>query len=220
MHIVIAGGGKVGYFLARRLREDKHRVALIEKDKGVCEEIAKNLDVLVINGDACEPRYLEEAKIDRADVLAAVTGEDEDNIIICQLAKERFSVRRTVGRVNDPANEHAFAELGVDVPIDATNILARIIEEEVSFEDFVTLLSFKRGKLAIVRVDLPDDAPVANMKLQDIRLPQDSNVVSIIRGNDVIVPRGETVLLPGDDVIALTLIQNERQLLDALIGKI
>jgi trk system potassium uptake protein TrkA len=175
---------------------------------------------LIINGDSCDPRYLEEAGIARADVIAAVTGEDEDNLIVCQLAKERFSVQRTVARVNDPKNEHLFSELGVDVPIDATEILAKIIEEEVSFSDFVNLMSFKRGKLAIVRVDLPENSPVINKKVQDLTLPPQSVLISVIRGEDIVVPKGDTVLEARDEIIALTLIENEQQLLNTFLGKI
>lgn len=220
MYIIIVGAGKIGHFLAKRLAGDKHTVALIEKDKAACEEAAKDIDCLVINGDGCDPKYLEEAGVSRADVVASVTGEDEDNLVVCQLAKEKFQVSRTVAKVNDPRNEQVFSSLGVDVPIDATAILAKIIEEEVSFADFVNLMSFKRGKLAIVRVDLPNDSPVINKQLQELKLPEDSVLVSIIRQDQVIVPKGNTVLMPGDDVIALTLLQNEQQLLNCLIGKI
>ncbi|MDD5238032.1 MAG: NAD-binding protein [Candidatus Omnitrophica bacterium] len=218
MYIIIVGAGKVGYFLAKRLLKSKHTVSIVEKNRDICEDIAKELEALVINGDACDPRILQEAGIERADVLAAVTGEDEDNLIICQVAKERFGVQRTVGRVNNPDNEHTFAELGIDVPVDSTNIIAKIIEEEVSFSDFVNLMSFKRGKLAIVRVDLPADSPVINKEVKNIELPQDSVLVSIVRSEEVIVPKGDTVLKVGDDVIALTLIGNEPQLLNLLVG--
>ena len=220
MYILIVGAGKVGYFLAKRLCLGKHTVSIVEGDKLVCEQIAKELDALVIQGDGCDPRILQEAGIERADVVAAVTGDDEDNLIICQLAKERFSIRRSVGRVNNPDNEHTFAELGVDVPVDATKIIAKIIEEEVSFSDFVNLMSFKRGKLAIVRVDLPNDSPVIEKEIKDIELPSDSVLVSIVRQDEVIVPKGNTVLKPGDDIIALTVIGNEPQLLNLLVGKI
>lgn len=220
MNVIIAGAGKIGYFLTKRLIAGKHTISIIERDKAICEELAKELEALVIHGDACDPRILAEAGIERADVLAAVTGEDEDNLIICQLAKERFSVQRTVGRVNNPDNEHTFSELGVDVPVDSTKIIAKIIEEEVSFSDFVNLMSFKRGKLAIVRVDLPKDSPVINKEIKDIELPPDSVLVSILRREEVIVPKGNTVLQAGDDVIALTLIGNEPQLLELLAGKL
>jgi len=220
MYIVIVGAGKVGYFLAKRLCLNKHTVSIVEKDKQLCEETAKELEALVINGDGCDPHILEEAGISRADVIAAVTGDDEDNLIICQLAKEIFKIKRAVGRVNNPDNEHTFSELGVDVPVDSTKIIAKIIEEEVSFSDFVNLMSFKRGKLAIVRLDLPDDAPVINKQVQDIQLPVDSVLVSIVRGEEVIVPKGNTVLQSGDDIIALTVVGNEPQLLNLLVGKI
>ncbi|MDD5019689.1 MAG: NAD-binding protein [Candidatus Omnitrophica bacterium] len=218
MYIIVAGAGKVGHFLAQRLLEDKHTVVVIEKNRDVCQKLSQTLNLVIVNGDACEPRFLEEAHIERADVLAAVTGEDEDNLVICQLAKEKFGIRRTVGRVNDPANEHTFNELGVDVPIDATKIIAKIIEEEVSFTDFVNLMSFKRGKLAIVRVDLNDDSPAVHKNLNELVLPPDSVLVSIIRKDEVVVPKGNTTLEPGDDIIALTLVENEQQLLRALIG--
>ncbi|MDD5771804.1 MAG: TrkA C-terminal domain-containing protein, partial [Candidatus Omnitrophica bacterium] len=114
---------------------------------------------------------------------------------------------------------HTFNELGIDVPVDSTKIIAKVIEEEVSFSDFVNLMSFKRGKLAIVRVDLPSDSPVINKEIKDITLPQDAVLVSIVRGEEVILPKGNTVLKTGDDVIALTLVGNEPQLLSLLAGK-
>ncbi len=220
MYIIIIGAGKVGYFLAKRLAQGGHTVSIVDKDKISCEEVARDLEALVINGDGCEPRILEEAGIERANVLAAVTGDDEDNLIICQLAKEKFGLQRTVGRVNNPDNEHTFSELGVDVPVNSTTIIAKIVEGEVSFSDFVNLMSFQRGKLAIVRVDLPQDSPAINKEIKDIQLPADSVLVSIVRGEEVIVPKGDTVLRPGDDVIALTLIGNEPQLLELLTGKL
>jgi trk system potassium uptake protein TrkA len=218
MYIIVAGAGKVGHFLAQRLLEDKHTVVVVEKNKDVCQKLSQTLNLIIVNGDACEPRFLEEAHIERADVIAAVTGEDEDNLVICQLAKEKFGIKRTVARVNDPANEHTFNELGIDVPIDATKIIAKMIEEEVSFTDFVNLMSFKRGKLAIVRVDLNDDSPAVHKNLNELVLPPDSVLVSIIRKDEVVIPKGNTVLAPGDDIIALTLVENEQQLLRALIG--
>lgn len=220
MYILVVGAGKVGYFLAKRLYQSKHTVSIVDKDRQICEEIAKDLEILVINGDGCDPKILEEAGIARADVVAAVTGDDEDNLVVCQLAKEKFNIQRTVGRVNNPDNEHTFSELGIDVPVDSTKIIAKIIEEEVSFSDFVNLMSFKRGKLAIVRVDLPTDAPVINKQIKDIALPKDAVLVSILRGEEVILPKGDTVLKSGDDVIALTLIGNEPQLLQLLAGKL
>ncbi|MGE4357719.1 MAG: TrkA family potassium uptake protein [Candidatus Omnitrophota bacterium] len=220
MYIIIVGAGNVGRYLAKRLLEDKHVVVVIEKDALRCKELAKEIEALIINGDGCDPKFLEDAGASRADVVAAVTGEDEDNLIICQLAKEKFGTKRTVARVNDSRNEYVFNELGVDVPVDSNAIIAKIIEEEVSFADIVNLMTFKRGKLAIVRVDLAKDSPVANKAVKDLKLPHDAVLVSIIRGDKVIIPRGDTVLEPRDDIIALTTVENERQLLEFLVGKI
>lgn len=220
MYIIIVGAGRIGFNLAQKLIHDKHTVTVIEKDKTRCEGISERLDAMVINGDGCEPRFLEDAEVGRADVIAAVTAEDEDNLIVCQLAKEVFGVRRTVARVNNPKNERIFSELGVDVPVNSTTIIAKIIEEEASFEDFVNLMTFKRGKLALVRVDLTADSPVIDKRIMDITIPANSVFVSIVRGESIVVPKGDTVLKKGDDVIALTMIENERQLLDALVGKV
>lgn len=220
MYIVIVGGGKIGYFLARRLRANQHTVILIEKDQNVVQDIAQQLDIVVICGDGCEPAVLEQAGIERAEVVVALTGNDAENFIICQMAKERFKVSRTIARVNDPENERAFNELGIDVPVGVTVILGKIIEEEASFTDFVDLFSFKRGKLSLIRVDLPESSPIINKKLQELQLPPNSVLVSIMRGDEIIVPKGDTVLRPLDDVIALTFIEHKQQLLNYLIGEI
>jgi trk system potassium uptake protein TrkA len=220
MYIVIVGAGRVGFNLAQKLIQDKHTVTVIEKDNARCEGISQNLDALVINGDGCEPRFMEDAEVGRADVVAAVTADDEDNLVICQIAKEVFGVRRTVARVNNPKNERIFSELGVDVPVNATKIIAKIIEEEASFEDFITLMTFKRGKLALVRVDLTTESPVIDKAVREIGLPENSVLVSILRGDTIIVPKGDTVLKTGDDIVALTAIENEQQLLDRLVGRV
>ena len=220
MYIVIVGAGRVGFNLAQKLVQDNHTVTVIEKDNTRCEGISQNLDALVINGDGCEPRYMEDAEVGRADVVAAVTADDEDNLVICQIAKEIFGVRRTVARVNNPKNERIFTELGVDVPVNATKIIAKIIEEEASFEDFITLMTFKRGKLALVRVDLTTESPVIGKAVKDMSLPENSVLVSILRGDAIIVPKGDTILKSGDDIVALTTIENEQQLLDILVGKV
>ncbi len=220
MHFVVIGGGRIGMFLAKRLLHEKHSVVVIEEDPERASEIVRDTQAIILCGDGCEPAILEQAGIERAEVIAAVTGKDEDNFVVCQIAKEQFKVRRTIARVNDPENERAFNELGIDVSIGATVILGRIIEEEASFSDFVELLSFKRGKLALIRVDLPEESPVINKQLQELELPPSSVLVCIVRADEIVVPKGDTVLKPLDDVIALTLIENKQQLLNYLIGNI
>jgi trk system potassium uptake protein TrkA len=220
MYIIIAGGGNVGFCLAKKLSGGGHTVALIERDKKVCERIAKDPKMLVINGDACDPKFLEEAGVKKADVIAAVTGDDEDNLIICQLAKSVFGISRTVGRVNNSENTHTFSELGIDVPIDETLLIATAIEEEASFEDIIKLMTFKRGKLSIVRIDLTSESPVVEKMVKDVVLPPDSVLVSIVRGEHIIIPKGDTVLMAKDDIIAITTTENEGKLFEVLAGEV
>ena len=220
MYIILVGGGNIGYYLAQSLAKDGHIVAVIEKNHEQCRYISERLNVLVINGNGCEKRFLKEAGIERADVLAAVTGDDEYNLIACQVAKKSFAVKRTVARVNDPRNEFSFSQLGIDVPVNSTSIIAKIIEEETTLEDILPLFTFKKGKLAIVRVDLPNFSPVRNKKLKQIKLPKGCVLVSVLRGENLLIPDGETVLLEGDEVVALTTIENEKTTFDVLIGKL
>jgi len=221
MYIVITGVGQLGLILAKKLREDEHQVCVIDKSESLCNRLAGELKgVIVICGDATYPGVLQEAKIEKADVCVSSTSSDEDNIIICYLAKELFGVKRTVARVNDPKHIPLYKYMEVDNPVDSTSIIARIVEEEASFSDVMNLLSIKKGRLSIVRVDIPQDSPVANMSLKEISLPGNSVLVSILRGPDIIIPSGSTVILPGDEIIAATLIDAEKNLIKALIGKI
>jgi trk system potassium uptake protein TrkA len=221
MYIVIAGAGRVGLVLAKRLKEDKHQVSLIDKAENLCNKLARELKgIIIICGDATHPDILREAKIEKANVCVSATSSDEDNIIICNLAKELFGVKRTVAKVNDPNRLPLYKYMEIDNPIDSTSIIASIVEEEASFTDVMSLLSIEKGRLSIVRVDIPTDAPVANKCLKDISLPPNSVLVSVIRGLDIIIPSGSTVILPGDEVIGATLIDVKKDLIRALIGKI
>lgn len=221
MYIVIAGAGRLGLVLAKKLIEDNHQICLIDKDQSLCRRLSGEFnDVLTICGDATYPDVLSEAKIEKAAVCVSATSEDEDNIIICNLAKELFGVKRTVARVSDPKHLPLYKYMEVDNPVDSISIIARIVEEEASFTDVISLLSIKKGRLSIVRIDIPDDSPVANKSLKDVQLPSNSVLVSILRGTEIIIPSGATVILPGDEIIAATLIDMEKDLIQALIGKI
>ena len=221
MFIIIAGAGRLGVLLAKKLKEDNHRVTIVDKSEAVCHKIAGELkSVLIIQGDATSPQILKEAKVEKADVLVSTTSSDADNIIICNIAKDVFSIKRTVSRVNDPQHLLLYKYMDVDVPIDSTSILARIVEEEASFSDVMNLLSIKKGRLSIVRVDIPEDSPVVNKALKEVPLPPNSVLISIIRGPEIIIPSGATAILAGDEIIAATLIDNEKHLIRSLIGKI
>ena len=221
MYVIISGAGRLGLVLAKKLKEDDHQVCLIDKSEGLCNRLAREVHgIMIICGDATRPDVLREAKIEKSDVLVSATSADEDNIIICNLAKEQFNVKRTVARVNDPKHLPLYKYMEVDNPIDSTSIVARIVEEEASFSDVMSLLSIKKGRLSVVRVDIPAESPVANKILRDIALPPNSVLISILRGPDIIIPYGDTVLLPGDEVIAATLIDSEKDVIKALIGKL
>lgn len=221
MYIVIAGAGRLGLVLAKKLKEDKHQVCLIDRNETLCNRLAAELKgIMIVCGDATYPDILRAAKIEKADVCVSAASNDEDSTIICYLAKELFGVKRTVARVNDPKHIPLYKYMEIDNPVDSTSIIARIVEEEASFNDVMSLLSIKKGRLSIVRVDIPQKSPVANKALKDITLPSNSVLVSILRGPDIIIPYGSTVILPGDEIIAAALIDVEKELIKALIGKI
>lgn len=218
MFVVINGGGKVGSHLATILTAANHDVVVIEKRRSVCEHLASEVSALIIHGDGCDITYLEEAGISRADVFAAVTGDDDDNMVSCQLAKEVFNVPRTVARVNSPKNEHIFYQLGIE-GISSTTVISQLIQEEASVGDILTLYTLKKGQLALVEVDLPHDrCKVCDTQIKDIQLPKNCVLVSIIRENEILLPNGDTRLQPGDSVLAVTHVDQEEKLKKLLIG--
>lgn len=220
MYIIICGGGKVGASLAETFAKKNHDVTVIEKKLEKCEEIAESVEeALVIHGDACDVKYLDEAGAGRADVIAAVTGDDDDNLVICQLAKESYNIQRTVARVNNPKNEHIFHALGVDAAISSTTIISKLIEEEATIGDIVTISALEKGNLALVQMKLPKNSPAIDEKISDLEFPKDCVLVAVIRGDEVIIPRGHTVLTADDEIIALTDIDKEQKFKEILTGK-
>jgi trk system potassium uptake protein TrkA len=193
---------------------------LIEKDPVTGKKLAGKINVLIMHGDGCDTGILKKAGITKADVVAAVTGSDVDNLVICQIAKDIFHVKRTVAKVNDPKNEKIFYQLGVDVAIGSTAIIAKVIEDEVSWEDFINLFTFKRGNLSIVRVDLPETSPALNMPVGEIKLPEDAVLAAVIRNGEIMIPRHNSVLKEKDEVIAITKVENESLLFKSLIGEV
>ncbi len=219
MYIVICGGGKVGSYLAKDLSRRGHAVTLIERREDRCQKIAaENPDVLVIQGDACDISYLEEAELDRADVVAAVTGDDDDNLVISQLAREKFGVKKIIARVNNPKNEPIFHALGIKNAISSTTIIAHLIEEEASVGDIITLQILKQGNVALVETEVPEGSRASGKKVAELGLPKDCVLVAILRGTDVIIPRGGTELMAGDVIVALSLVGKEKALEEALKG--
>lgn len=218
MNIVIVGGGKIGYYLVKTLLPYKHRITVIEPKKELCEKIANELNISVINGDGTNIDYLSEAEVGKADILIAVTGRDEDNLIACQLAKRNFGVKRTIARVNNPKNITVFERLGVDLPISSTSIIADLIEQEVDYSGMKTLMRLKSGKIVLSEIVVTGNSPVCNKSLRDIDLPRDCIFISVIRDEEVIIPNGFTVLQCGDYIIAVSSKENQQELRNYFLG--
>ncbi len=203
MYIIIGGGGDVGYYLARNLLNIGHEVLLLEKSANRQQVLLEELGPSVVKGDACEARTMEDAGARRADVVIAVTGEDEDNLVICQMAKQRFNVKRTIARVNNPRHEDLFKGLGIDVTVSPTRSILALIESEISRPPFLMLMTLKKAGLEIVEMTIDRKSPVVGKKLSDVNLPRSSNLALIIRGTEPIFPNSSTILMADDDVYAL-----------------
>ncbi|HBE27094.1 MAG TPA: portal protein, partial [Ktedonobacter sp.] len=203
MYIIIGGGGDVGYYLTKSLLSQGHEVLLLEKGATRYLSLAEELGQSVVRGDACEARTMEEVGVNRADVVISVTGEDDDNLVICQMAKERFKVARTIARINNPKNELLFQKLGIDITVSPTRSILSLIEAELPGSTFVTLMTLKRAGLGIIEVRVPEDSPIVGRTLSAIKLPRSGNIALIIRDNEHIVPVADTKILAHDEVYAL-----------------
>jgi trk system potassium uptake protein len=220
LFIVINGGGKVASYLARTLIDRGHDVALIEKREAVAQKLAAELPgrTLIIVGDGCDVSYQEDAGVGHADVFAAVTGDDDDNLVSCQIAKTVYGVPRSVARVNNPKNEHIFQTLGIEA-ISSTTLISRMIEEEATVGDIRTLIMLREGKMAVVEIHLPTDrCVVCDKEVSSLKLPVDCVLFALIRGQEVVTVHGDTKLQPGDIVIAFTNVTHEKALKKALTG--
>ena len=221
MYAVINGGGKVGSHLGSLLAAKGNDVAMIEKRPSVIQKLAAELSsrILLIEGDGCNLTAQEDAVVENADVFISVTGEDEQNLVACQLAKVRFNVKRVVGRVNNPTNELIFNALGVEA-VSATTIISRLIEKQLSAGEVLTHHILERGRLVLVELAVPEKGcQVCGKRIADLTLPSDTVLVAVARGNQVIVPKGDTTLECGDQVFAVTSIDNESELTQLLTGR-
>ena len=205
MYLLIAGGGKVGANLARTLLKDgKHEVTLIEQRRDRFERLEEEFEHQVLLGDATELFVLEKAGIARPpDIVAALTGDDEDNLIICQLSREKYGVEKVIARVNDPRNQAHFDLLGIAPTVSATRGLMALIEHEVPEHDLVHLLELRKENLEIVEVQIPEGAPAAGQRVERLSLPEGSRLISIMRNGRSEIAVGSTELLPGDQVLAI-----------------
>lgn len=225
MYVVIAGGGKVGRYIAADLVQSDHDVSIIERVRDRCEQLVAHYPVLVIEGDAADVRYLEQAHTDRADVFVATTRDDDDNLVSCQLARVEFGVKRTISRVNSPKNVEIFEKMGIEA-VSSTTLISRLLEEELSVGELVHLQTLRAGRVDLIEVRVPgpdtDGAPPPRY-VSDLALPHESVLVCIFRGSgtaeQTIIPRGSTEILPGDVVVALSTPELEERLTGILVGE-
>ncbi len=219
MYIIVVGGGRVGYYLVKALIDEGHEVLVIEKDDALCEIINDEMGSICIRGDGCEASFLAEVGTERADMLVAVTGDDEDNLVSCQVAKHKFNVPRTVARIRNPQNEFLFKALGVDVTISSTNIILESIETEVPTHPMTHLLAFEDSGQEIVVVRISSESTTVGKSVRDLALPKKSKLALVIReGGKTRVPTLNTVLRAGDRIIALTTPESEEELRANLRG--
>ena len=217
MYILVVGGGKVGYNLVKLLLAEGHEVLLIEKDKNKAARLSTEFGESLMEGNGSRVTVLREGGANRADVLVAVTGTDEDNLVICQVAKTVFKCPRTIARVNDPRNESLFSTLGIDATVSSTRLIDSLIEEQVKAEDMIIpLVTLRAGNVEIIEMNLSRSSSILGKKIREVSLPEGAIFISIIRGDDVVIPKGDTELIPGDKVIALVKKEVEQTLREML----
>lgn len=214
MYIIVGGGGDIGYYVTKSLFNQGHEVLLIEKGAARYQSLKEELGQSVFRGDACEARTMDEVGAGRADVVIAVTGEDEDNMVICQVAKKRYKVGRTMARLNNPKHEDIFQRAGIDIVVSPTKTILSLIEAELPSSRFVPLMTLKSAGLEIIEVRIPVESPVVGQTLGAVNLPRSCNLALVIRDKQFITPTAELVLLPNDDVFALVNREGEQALRD------
>jgi trk system potassium uptake protein TrkA len=218
MYIVVVGGGKVGYYLAKELLDAGHELVILEKNGARARQIADELGSIVLNRDGCEGKHLAEAGANRASIVAAVTGDDEDNLVVCQMAKHHFDVPRTIARVNNPKNEQLFRHLGVDEIISPTRMVLSAIEQDIPVHELLHIAQLKGGEFDLVEAQITDSSPLAGRKPSDVDLPEGCSLFLLLRGNSVQQVRPDTVFQAGDKVLAVSRPDVEPALRRELIG--
>jgi len=218
VYVIIVGGGKVGYYLTKELLAAGHELVLLEKDGPRARQIADEVGGIVLQRDGCEGKHLEEAGAKRAAIVAAVTGDDEDNLVVCQMAKHHFDVPRTIARVNNPRNEALFRHLGVDDIISPTRMALAAIEQDIPVHELLHLAQLPGGRLELIEAQITDDSPAVGRRAADLSLPEACSLLAIIRAGNAQPIRADTTLQIGDTVLAISRTESETQLHDALIG--
>ncbi len=219
MYIIIAGGGEVGYHLARILLRDGHEVLVIEKEHRRTELISEDLGNVVVRGDSCEARTLEEVGTSRADMLIAVTGDDEDNLVACQVAKHKFNVPHTIACIKNPRHKLLFEKLGIDATVSSTDLILAHIEQELPSHPLVPLLKLRGQGLEVVEVKIPPGSKMVGKRLGSFRLPENSLICLIVgKEKGPQIPSPDTILEAEDEIVAVTESGSEETIRTALTG--
>ena len=219
MLAVIIGGGRGGSYLARDLQTQGYRIKVVDRRPEVVARLRQEIGGDVICGDGCSPQILDQVGVSKADLVVALTHNDEDNLVVCRLAKHHFHVPRVIARVNNPLNEWLYTkDWGVDVAISQVHLTSKVIEEEIGLGELVTLLKLNRGEAALVELRLPETSPCRGKAIREVNLPSDAVIVSVIRAGKLVIPRGDTYLEVGDEILAVSTVAAEQSLKDLLVG--
>ncbi len=220
MYIIIVGGGKVGYHLSRSLLESGHEVLLVEKNPLRAAFLSDELGAdHVWLGNGCDSSTFEQIGLNRADAVVAVTGDDEDNLVICLLAKKKFGVPRTIARINNPRNAKIFTRLGVDVTVSTTEIIEAQIERALPIPSLVNLLVLKKGGVELVEGKVAPGSPADGRRIRELGIPDDALIVIVVRDDQTFVPYGDTILKAGDEILAVASSQSMEVLKHIILGK-
>jgi len=219
MYMIVVGIGRLGYYLIKALLEEGHEVLGIEKKVAVCETVTDELGSVCLRGDGCEAATLNEAGTSRADMLIAVTGDDEDNLVACQLAKHKFNVPFTIARIRNPKNETLFKKLGIDATVSTTNIILEYIEQEVPTHPLTHLMPIRDKGMEIVEIKIPPDSITVGKTVRELSIPEGSTLSLLLRKQQKpIIPKANTTLQAEDQIIAVTTPESEEALRAALRG--
>ena len=219
MLAVIVGGGRGGSYLAQDLQSQGYQVRVVDRRPDVVAKLRQEIGGDVICGEGSSPQLLEQVGVAKAHLVVALTHNDEDNLVVCRLAKHHFHVPRVIARVNNPLNEWLYTKAwGVDVAISQVHLTSKVIEEEIGMGELVTLLKLNRGEAALVEVTLPETSPCRGKAIRELAFPSDTVIVSVIRGGKLVIPRGDTTLEAGDEILAVSTVKAEKPLKDILVG--
>lgn len=220
MKVILIGNGKLAYFLGKKFVEQKHQVTIINADAAEAKEFCHQIQATVILGDGTDPNILQEADVERADMVLALTADDEDNLVACQIAQQHYDVSRTIALVNDPAHRSFFEQIGVSVAFSATEIIADLLEKRADFADIANFLTVDRGQIGITEIILDDRSPAVSNTIQNLNLPAGVLIGCVIRQDQAFIPHGWTNLQVGDRLILISQPEHYAQFIEVLTGKV